>query len=73
MPKFVRKQPPVVTFEGKIVRKPDESFDTMYKRFKRMVVKEGILLEWSDHSYYISKGQRNRMKRKAAIMRSRKK
>lgn len=58
---------------AKVVRKPEESLDNLYKRFKRMVIKEGTIQELRSRTYYISKGEKRRLKHKAAVKRAHKK
>lgn len=45
-----------------VVRKKDESVESLIKRFKRKVQDEGIIQELRKREYYLSKAQKARKK-----------
>ena len=53
--------------------RPDESVDSMLKRFKRDVARSGILQDLRKHEFYIPPNEKRRIKQKAAEKRARKK
>ncbi len=56
-----------------VVAKPGESFESMYRRFKKKVVRDEIIPELRKREYYVSPSQKRRLKKEAAIKRARKK
>lgn len=56
-----------------IKRRPDETIDSMLKRFKREVVKSEILKDLRKHEYYIAPSEKRRLKSAEAQKRERKK
>jgi ribosomal protein S21 len=52
---------------AKIIRKPNESTDSMISRFKRQVAKDGTLKELKSHEYYVSPSQKRRLKHIEAL------
>lgn len=56
-----------------IKRRPDETIDSMLKRFKREIVKSEILKDLRKHEYYIAPSQKRRLKSAEAQKRARKK
>ena len=55
-----------VEFKGKT-----RSFEQLIRSFNRLCKKEGIIKQFRDHSFYVSKGEKERKKKHAAKMRSR--
>ena len=49
-----------------VIRKPDESFDSLLKRFKKKTMKEGTLKELKDRRYFVSKSEQRRLLKKQA-------
>ena len=56
-----------------VVRKENESFEQLMKRFKRRVQEDGILQELKKREYYLSPSQKRKKKSKEAEARLRKK
>ena len=56
-----------------IKRRPEETIDSMLKRFKREVVKSEILKDIRKHEYYIAPSEKRRIKSAEAQKRMRKK
>lgn len=57
-----------------VVRKSDkDSFDTLFRRFKRKVQEDGTLQELKKREYYLSPAQKRRRKSEQAQARLRKK
>lgn len=54
------------------VRK-DESIDSALRRFKKEVVKSGVLQDLRKHEYYVAPSQKRRLKSEAARKRIKKK
>ena len=52
-------------------RREGESFDSMFKRFKRDVKRNGVLLELKDKKYYEKPSERKKKDKKAAQQRTR--
>ena len=50
-------------------RRPGESVDDLLRRFKRAVIREGILLEYRSRTAYMKPGERKRKKHDAAVRR----
>lgn len=55
-----------------IIRKDNESIDSMLKRFKKEGLKSGRLIEYNKHRYYESKSLKRKKKTLAAIKRRKK-
>lgn len=43
------------------------------KRFKKQVLKDNVLIDYKKHEYYVSKGQKKRLKHEAAVKKANKK
>lgn len=56
-----------------IKRRPQETIDSMLKRFKKEVVKSEILKDVRKHEYYIAPSEKRRIKSAEAQKRMRKK
>lgn len=56
-----------------IKRKPDETFDSMLRRFKKSVVKSEVLKDLRKHEYYVSPGEKRRLKSAEAQKRAKRK
>lgn len=56
-----------------IKRKPDETFDSMLRRFKKSVVKSEVLKDLRKHEYYVSPSEKRRLKSAEAQKRAKKK
>lgn len=56
-----------------VIRKKDESFESLMRRFKRRVQEDGTLQELRKREYYLSKAQKARKKKAQALARARKK
>lgn len=54
----------------KVVGRDNESLDSMIRRFKRLVRKEGVLIDIKKNQYYEKKSDEMRHKRKAAQRRT---
>ena len=54
------------------IARPNESVDSMIKRFKREVVKSEVLKELKKRSYYIPPSEKRRIKSAEAQKRARK-
>ena len=52
-------------------RREGESFDSMFKRFKRDVKRNGVLLELKEKKYYEKPSERKKKDKKAAQQRTR--
>jgi len=48
-----------------------ESFESLLRRFRAMVAKEGVLTEFKRHQAFMSKGEKARAKLRRAIRRQR--
>lgn len=53
--------------------RPGESFESLLKRFKKQVTKEGTLIELRKHEYYVAPSEKRRIKHEAALKRLQKK
>ena len=53
-------------------RREGESFDSMFKRFKRDVKRNGVLLELKDKKYYEKPSERKKRERTENIKRAKK-
>ena len=51
-------------------RKDGESFEAMYKRFKRGVKREGTLQELRSREYHVKNSEEKKIKKKAAQRRT---
>lgn len=56
----------------KVYLKKNESTESLIKRFKKKVVKSGILSECKKRRYHISKGEKRRLDKAAAVARIKK-
>lgn len=56
-----------------IKRKPDETFDSMLRRFKKSVVKSEVLKDLRKHEYYVSPSEKRRLKSAEAQKRAKRK
>lgn len=56
-----------------IKRRPDETLDSMLRRFKREVLKSEILKDLKRKEYYVSPSEKRRLKSAEAQKRARKK
>lgn len=54
-----------------VTRRPQESFDSLLKRFNQAVAREGILADIRKRSYYEKPSERRHRKRLEAIRRQR--
>jgi len=45
-----------------VTRKPDESIDSLLKRFKKDVTDAGIMLDYRKHLEYIGPSEKKRLK-----------
>lgn len=52
--------------------RPDETFESLLKRFKRSVVKAGILQELKKREYYVKPSVKRKLKSEAARKRNKK-
>lgn len=55
-----------------IKRRPDETIDSMLKRFKKEVLKSEILKDFRKHEFYIPPSEKRRLKAAEAQKRARK-
>ena len=55
-----------------IKRRPDETVDSMLKRFKKEVLKSEVLKDLRKHEYYIAPSEKRRIKSAEAQKRARK-
>ena len=56
-----------------IKRRPDETLDSMLRRFKKEVVKSEVLKDLRKKEYYVSPSEKRRLKSAEAQKRARKK
>ena len=56
-----------------IKRRPDETLDSMLKRFKKTVVKSEVLKDLRKHEFYVSPSEKRRIKSAEAQKRAKKK
>lgn len=56
-----------------IKRRPDETLDSMLRRFKREVLKSEILKDLKKKEYYVSPSEKRRLKSAEAQKRARRK
>lgn len=62
----------LASFSGmKVEAFPNEHPEDLVRRFKRMVEKSGVLGELKKREYFISKGQKARLRKKEAIKNAR--
>ena len=52
--------------------RPDETFESLLKRFKRSVVKAGVLQELRKREYYVKPSVKRKLKSEAARKRNKK-
>jgi small subunit ribosomal protein S21 len=52
--------------------KPDETFESLLKRFKKSVMKAGVLQELRKREYYVKPSIKRKLKSEAARKRARK-
>lgn len=52
--------------------RPNETFESLLKRFKKYVIKNNILEDYRKHEYYIKPSVRRKLKSEAARKRARK-
>ena len=52
--------------------RPDETFESLLKRFKRSVIKAGVLQELKKREYYIKPSVKRKLKSEAARKRNKK-
>lgn len=57
---------------AKVVARKDESFESLYKRFKKKFQSEGILQDLRKKEYYIPKSEKRRLKHEQALKRLKK-
>lgn len=55
-----------------IKRRPDETVDSMLRRFKKEVLKSEVLKDLRKHEYYVSPSEKRRLKSAEAQKRARK-
>lgn len=56
-----------------IKRRPDETVDSMLRRFKKEMLKSEVLKDLRKHEYYVSPSEKRRIKSAEAQKRARKK
>lgn len=56
-----------------IKRRPEETLDSMLRRFKKEVVKSELLKDLRKHEYYVAPSEKKRIKSAEAQRRARKK
>lgn len=56
-----------------IKRRPDETLDSMLKRFKKTVVKSEVLKDLRKHEFYVSPSEKRRIKSAEAQKRAKRK
>lgn len=56
-----------------IKRRPEETVDSMLRRFKKEVLKSEVLKDLRKHEYYVSPSEKRRLKSAEAQKRARKK
>ena len=54
-----------------VVAYKDETVDSLYKRFKKKVVKDAILQDLRKSEYYVPKSEKRRIKHEMAMKRAR--
>ncbi len=52
-----------------VVRFDDESFDSLYRRWRNLMDKSGIVRDYKRRSSFLSRSQQERLKRQAAARR----
>jgi ribosomal protein S21 len=55
----------------KVERRPDETFDSLFRRFRARVVRDRIMSDVKKHRYYVPKCERRQAARRKAIRRER--
>lgn len=65
----VTKKPADVldTFHSGVTKRPNETVESMLKRFKKTVQNEGILQELRKREYYVAPSLKARLKHNAAV------
>ena len=58
---------------AKVVARPNETLDSMLKRFKKAVNNDGLIQELRRREYYLSPSQKRRAKDDLAMKRQKKK
>jgi len=56
---------------GRVVLRPNESQEQLLRRFRKQVVKDGVLSTLRKKRWFISKSEQRRIEKKKAIRRSR--
>ena len=56
---------------ARVVAYKDEPIDSLYKRFKKKVVKDSILQDLRKSEYYVPKSEKRRIKHEMAMKRAR--
>lgn len=56
-----------------VVRRDDESSESLIKRFRRKVSRDRILSELKKRRYFVTKGEQERIARRKGIQRARRK
>lgn len=51
---------------AKVVLREGENFDSLVRRFKKLVAKENILYDYSKHEYFLKKNVKRQLKSKMA-------
>lgn len=54
-----------------VIAKKDETFDSLYRRFKKKVANDGILIDLRKTEYYVPKSEKKRLKHEMALKRQR--
>jgi ribosomal protein S21 len=54
-----------------VIRRPGESFDDLWRRFKRAAERGGLLRDMKRKRFYLSKGETRRLKERLAQVRLR--
>lgn len=55
---------------GRVVLRPNESQEQLLRRFRKQVVKDGVLSTLRKKRWFISKSEQRRIEKKKAIRRS---
>lgn len=54
-----------------VYARTDETFDSLYKRFKKQVQNSGVLQDLRKGEYYVPKSEKRRIKHEQALKRAR--
>ena len=54
-----------------VVARKEETVDSLYKRFKKKVANDGILIDLRKTEYYVPKSEKKRIKHEMALKRQR--